>query len=246
MAYIVFHELKYTLKTLFPFNNYYYLCIYLLIIENNEEIIYSFRFCGIEHVVASADCENVYRQYHSRRQGKHAGIPAREPYGACYCGLSGGGYSHLSMQNEGTDWVGYFNGQGIAYGVLTYRMPKGDRTIPMSDAQDAVRMMRDSAAVWGINRNDVGIMGFSAGGHLASTTATHAPIESRPDFQILFYPVISMDEKQTHKGSVVGFLGDRRGDEKLVRQFSNDKQVRRHVTPPAILIMAGDDRPYLR
>ncbi len=164
------------------------------------------------------------------------------PTGRAIVGCPGGGYSHLSMQNEGTDWVGYFNGQGIAYGVLTYRMPKGDRTIPMSDAQDAVRMMRDSAAVWGINRNDVGIMGFSAGGHLASTTATHAPIESRPDFQILFYPVISMDEKQTHKGSVVGFLGDRRGDEKLVRQFSNDKQVRRHVTPPAILIMAGDDR----
>ncbi len=164
------------------------------------------------------------------------------PTGRAIVGCPGGGYSHLSMQNEGTDWVEYFNGQGIAYGVLTYRMPKGDRTIPMSDAQDAVRMMRDSAAVWGINRNDVGIMGFSAGGHLASTTATHAPIESRPDFQILFYPVISMDEKQTHKGSVVGFLGDRRGDEKLVRQFSNDKQVRRHVTPPAILIMAGDDR----
>ncbi len=164
------------------------------------------------------------------------------PTGRAVVGCPGGGYSHLSMQNEGTDWVEYFNSQGIAYGVLTYRMPKGDRTIPMSDAQNAVKTMRDSSAVWGVNPNDVGIMGFSAGGHLASTTATHAPICSRPDFQILFYPVISMNEKVTHKGSVVGFLGDGRNDEKLVRAFSNDRQVRSHQTPPAILLMAGDDR----
>lgn len=153
----------------------------------------------------------------------------------------GGGYSHLSMQNEGTDWASFFNSQGIIFGVLKYRMPGGDRTIPMSDAQAAVKMMRDSAQVWGVNPYDVGIMGFSAGGHLASTTATHAPIVSRPNFQILFYPVISMDERQTHKGSVVGFLGDKRSDEKLVRAFSNDKQVASHTTPPAIIIYAGDD-----
>lgn len=161
--------------------------------------------------------------------------------GKAIVGCPGGGYSHLSMQNEGTDWVEYFNRQGIAYGVLTYRMPKGDRSLPMSDAQNAVRMMRDSAAVWGVNPYDVGIMGFSAGGHLASTTATHAPQEARPDFQILFYPVISMDERQTHKGSVMGFLGNGRGDEKLVREFSNDKQVRRHQTPPAFIALSEDD-----
>ena len=164
------------------------------------------------------------------------------PTGRAVVGCPGGGYSHLSMQNEGTDWVDYFNSQGIAYCVLKYRMPKGDRTIPMSDAQNAIRMVRDSAEAWRVNPYDVGIMGFSAGGHLASTTATHAPAEARPDFQILFYPVISMNERQTHKGSVVGFLGDSRSDERLVREFSNDKQVRRHQTPPAIIIMAGDDR----
>lgn len=163
------------------------------------------------------------------------------PTGRAIVGCPGGGYSHLSMQNEGTDWVEYFNSRGIAYCVLTYRMPKGDRTIPMSDAQNAIRTVRDSAEVWHVSPYDVGIMGFSAGGHLASTTATHAPIEARPDFQILFYPVISMDERLTHKGSVVGFLGDNRSDEKLVRQFSNDKQVSKHKTPPALIIMAGDD-----
>ena len=164
------------------------------------------------------------------------------PTGRAIVGCPGGGYSHLSMQNEGTDWAEYFNRQGIAYCVLTYRMPKGDRSLPMSDAQNAICTVRDSAEAWRVNPYDVGIMGFSAGGHLASTTATHAPIEARPDFQILFYPVISMDERVTHKGSVVNFLGDGRRDDKLVKEFSNDKQVRRHQTPPAFIVMAGDDR----
>lgn len=164
-----------------------------------------------------------------------------QPSGRAIVGCPGGGYSHLSMQNEGTDWAEYFNRQGIAYCVLTYRMPKGDRTIPMTDAQNAIRTVRDSAQAWGVSPYDVGIMGFSAGGHLASTTATHAPQEARPDFQILFYPVISMDERLTHKGSVVGFLGDQRNDEKLVNEFSNEKQVRTHRTPPSIILMAGDD-----
>lgn len=165
-----------------------------------------------------------------------------QPSGRAIVGCPGGGYSHLSMQNEGTDWAGFFNSKGIAYCVLTYRMPKGDRTIPMSDAQNAIRTVRDSAAAWHVSPYDVGIMGFSAGGHLASTTATHAPQEARPDFQILFYPVISMDEKLTHKGSVVGFLGDGRGDGKLVNEFSNERRVRKHQTPPAIILMAADDR----
>ncbi len=166
----------------------------------------------------------------------------QNPTGRAIVDCPGGGYSHLSMQNEGTDWAEYFNRQGIAFCVLKYRMPGGDRSLPMSDAQNAIRTVRDSAAAWGVNPYDVGIMGFSAGGHLASTTATHAPIDARPDFQILFYPVISMDERVTHKGSCVNFLGDGRRDEKLVREFSNDKQVGKHRTPPALIIMAGDDR----
>ncbi len=164
------------------------------------------------------------------------------PSGRAIVDCPGGGYSHLSMQNEGTDWAQYFNQKGIAFCVLTYRMPKGDGALPMADAQNAIRMVRDSASVWGVNPYDVGIMGFSAGGHLASTTATHAPIETRPNFQILFYPVISMDERVTHKGSVVGFLGDRRSDENMVKAYSNDKQVRKHETPPAFVLMAADDK----
>ena len=131
---------------------------------------------------------------------------------------------------------------GIAYFVLTYRMPNGDRNIPLSDAYNAIKTVRDSSTVWNINPYDVGIMGFSAGGHLASTVSTHAPWESRPDFSILFYPVISMKESDTHKGSVLGFLGDARSDEKLINEYSNDRQVRCHTTPPAIILLANDDR----
>ena len=154
----------------------------------------------------------------------------------------GGGYSHLSMQNEGHDWAPWFNQQGIAYFVLTYRMPKGDRTIPMGDAQQAIRTVRDSAKVWGINPEDVGIMGFSAGGHLASTVSTHSELDCRPNFSILFYPVISMNERETHSGSVNGFLGKDKKDKQLVREFSNQNAVRRHLTPPAIILLANDDR----
>ena len=146
----------------------------------------------------------------------------------------GGGYSHLAMQHEGHDWAEFYNNQGIAFAVLKYRMPKGDRNIPLSDAYNALRTVRDSAKVWHLNPNNVGIQGFSAGGHLASAVSTHAPMDVRPNFSILFYPVISMDERLTHKGSCVGFLGDKRKDEKLVKEWSSDKAVRRHLVPPTL------------
>ena len=175
-------------------------------------------------------------------KSKIEGYLPQQPTGRAIVDCPGGGYSHLSMQNEGHDWAEFFNRQGIAFFVLTYRMPGGDRTISMSDAWAAIRTVRDSAAAWGVNPYDVGIMGFSAGGHLASTIATHSPIDVRPNFQILFYPVISMKERETHKGSCVGFLGENRNDERLVKEFSNQNAVRLHETPPALLLFAADDR----
>ena len=171
------------------------------------------------------------------------GYLPEQPTGRAIVGCPGGGYSHLSMQNEGHDWAEYFNRQGIAYFVLTYRMPQGDRTIPMSDAQTALRTVRDSSALWRINPRDVGIMGFSAGGHLASTVSTHSEWAERPDFSILFYPVVSMNERETHRGSVDGFLGpEGKKNEQLVKAFSNQNAVRRHLTPPAVILLANDDR----
>ena len=87
----------------------------------------------------------------------------------------------------------FFNEQGIAAIVLKYRMPNGNREVPMSDAYEAIRYAKEHASEWNINPDCIGIMGFSAGGHLASTVATHASEELRPAFQILFYPVISME-----------------------------------------------------
>lgn len=153
----------------------------------------------------------------------------------------GGGYSHLAIDHEGHDWAPYFNEKGIAYFVLKYRMPNGDRSIPMGDACQAMRMVRDSAAVWGINPMDVGIMGFSAGGHLASTVSTHAEFDARPNFSILFYPVISMDKKVSHHGSCENFLGKDQANPDLVRSFSNQNSVEGHLTPRAYIIMANDD-----
>ena len=163
--------------------------------------------------------------------------------GKAIVGVPGGGYSVLSNSHEGylaSDWL---NQQGIAYFVVNYRLPDGDRTKPMGDVEQGIRIVRDSAQAWGINPHDVGIMGFSAGGHLASVISTHSDFDVRPDFTILFYPVISMDERVSHKWSCRNFLGEEgQKDPKLVREFSTDKAVRRHLTPPAIIIMASDDR----
>ncbi len=163
--------------------------------------------------------------------------------GKAIVGVPGGGYSVLSNSHEGYLASEWLNQQGIAYFVVNYRLPNGDRSKPVGDVEHGIRIVRDSAQTWGINPHDVGIMGFSAGGHLASVISTHSDFDVRPDFTILFYPVISMDERVSHKWSCRNFLGEEgQKDSKLVRDFSTDQAVRRHLTPPAIIIMASDDR----
>lgn len=167
----------------------------------------------------------------------------QKPSGKAVVGIPGGGYSMLSNTHEGTQAAEWMNGQGIAYFVVNYRLPHGDRSKPISDVEQAMRIVRDSAQAWGIHPHDVGIMGFSAGGHLASVISTHSPFEVRPDFTILFYPVISMDEKVSHKWSCRNFLGEEgQKDARLVKEFSTNRAVRRHLTPPACIITASDDR----
>jgi acetyl esterase/lipase len=164
------------------------------------------------------------------------------PSGKAVVGVPGGGYSVLSNTHEGTMASDWMNKQGIAYFVVNYRLPNGDRTIPMGDVQKGIRIVRDSASVWGINPHDVGIMGFSAGGHLASVVSTLSDFDARPDFSILFYPVISMDERVSHKWSCINFLGEEgHKDPQLVRQYSTNNAVRRHLTPPAFIVMSSDD-----
>ena len=155
----------------------------------------------------------------------------------------GGGYSHLSMSNEGTDWAPFFNGLGIAAIVLKYRMPHGDYRVPVSDAEEAMLTVRRNAAEWKINAADVGIMGFSAGGHLASTIATHADAAALPNFQILFYPVITMMPDITHRGSHDNLLGQK-PKKKMEIEYSNDRQVSR-LTPRAWIALSDDDGAVL-
>lgn len=159
--------------------------------------------------------------------------------GRAVVALPGGGYSHLALKHEGHDWAPFFNEQGIAYAVVTYNMPNGNPSLPNTDAENAVKLLRDSAEVWNIAPDQIGIMGSSAGGHLASTVATHAPAESRPNFQILFYPVITMDRSYTHGGSHNNLLG-KDADETLEVAYSNEKQVTPD-TPRAIILLSSDD-----
>ena len=162
--------------------------------------------------------------------------PAKTPNGQAIIACPGGGYAGIASTHEGHDMAAWFNTQGITYAVLHYRMPYGNHEIPLSDAHQAIRYLRKNASKWGIQK--LGIMGFSAGGHLASTAATHFDSETRPDFQILFYPVVTMGEG-THQGSKNLLLGEHPGEE-LVKLYSNELQVSGQ-TPPAFLLHSSND-----
>jgi acetyl esterase/lipase len=166
----------------------------------------------------------------------------------------GGGYHVLVAGREGTKIAKAFNEAGIAAFVLKYRLPDDKSmtdksTAPLQDAQQAIRTIRERASEWNIDPNKIGIMGFSAGGHLAATAATHFKnsfIENkkgtslRPDFMILVYPVISFSDSIGHLGSRDNLLGKSAASEKI-RFFSNEFHVT-ESTPPAFITLAGDDR----
>lgn len=151
----------------------------------------------------------------------------------------GGGYSHLAMDHEGYEWASFFNERGIALIVLKYRMPHANPDVPISDAKEALRVVRENAQKWNIDPQKVGIMGSSAGGHLASTVSTHSDMLTAPAFQILFYPVITFDYKYTHQGSRHNLIGKNAAQE-LVTLYSNEKQAS-NQTPPAIMLLSDDD-----
>jgi acetyl esterase/lipase len=182
-------------------------------------------------------------------------LPEKEKAtGAAVVICPGGGYSVIVFQGEGVSTAKEFAKNGIAAFVLKYRLPDDstmlDKKIgPLQDAQQAIKVVRENAAKWGINPNKIGIMGFSAGGHLASTEATHFEkpyIENsnhtslRPDFQILVYPVISMQDSLTHSDSRTKLLG-KNPPKKILDEFSNEMQVNK-TTPPAYITHAADDK----
>ncbi len=153
----------------------------------------------------------------------------------------GGGYGGVSQIKEGSDVAKWFNELGVSAFVLYYRMPNGHYQIPLKDAQTALNIIHRRAKEWNINKNKIGIMGFSAGGHLASTVGTHFKSKTeRPAFMILGYPVVTMDSTYTHKGSRTNLLG-KKPSEELVKFYSNELQVTKK-TPPTFIVHARDDK----
>ena len=165
--------------------------------------------------------------------------PAK-PNGMTILMCPGGGYARPAMNHEGHDMASWFNTQGITYAVLKYRMPNGNREVPLSDAEQAIRIIRQHAKEWGINPNQVGVMGASAGGHLAASLSTlYSSDETRPDFQILLYPVISMVPGITHGGSRKNLLGDNPTKE-LEDAYSLERRVSPR-SPQAFIVLSADD-----
>lgn len=180
-------------------------------------------------------------------------IPEK-PNGTSILICPGGGYTFLAINKEGYKVAQWLNTLGIMAFVLKYRLPSddimNDKSIgPLQDAQEAMRFIRRHAEKWYLNTNKVGVIGFSAGGHLASTLSTHYndlvykendSISAKPDFSILVYPVISMDEKIAHKGSRNRLLGTNPSIA-LIEKFSNEKQID-SLTSPAFLVHASNDQ----
>lgn len=179
--------------------------------------------------------------------------PAGTSNGTAVIICPGGGYTHLAFTHEGTDVARMLNGMGITAFLLKYRLPNDETMVdkkigPVQDAQRAIQLVRQRAADWGVDAGRVGILGFSAGGHLASTAGTHFTtafidnknnISLRPDFMVLLYPVISFDDNYGHRGSRDALLG-LHPDTTLIHEYSNDLQVTA-ATPPTFIIHAEDD-----
>jgi acetyl esterase/lipase len=166
----------------------------------------------------------------------------------------GGGYTHLAMTHEGTDVAKWLNSLGITAFLLKYRLPSDetmvDKTIgPLQDAQRAIQLVRQRAGEWGVDAGKVGILGFSAGGHLASTAGTHflqttiddsGQVSLRPDFMVLLYPVISFSDSIGHRGSRDALIGTH-PDAALIQAYSNERQVTAQ-TPPTFIVHCEDDK----
>ncbi len=178
--------------------------------------------------------------------------PAGKATGAAVVVCPGGGYQVVAADHEGKQVAEWLNSLGVSAFVLQYRLgPRYRHPVPLQDAQRAIRLVRSRAQEWGVDPTRIGILGFSAGGHLASTAATHFddgradaadPVErqgSRPDFAVLCYAVISLYDPSAHSGSRRSLLGDP-ADPALVEQLSNERQVTAR-TPPTFVWHTADD-----
>lgn len=152
----------------------------------------------------------------------------------------GGGYEMLAIDHEGHLMAEWFAKQGLVAVVLKYRMPEGNHLIPLSDAEQAISFIRSKAVEWKLDPRRTGVVGSSAGGHLAASLCTLAKDQNRPDFAVLFYPVISFDDRLTHAGSKRNLLGSLLHDKEWVDHYSLDKQIDAK-TPPTLIFFSDDD-----
>lgn len=206
----------------------------------------------------SISAENLEEEV-DQKTLKNVSIPTitkytpEKPNGTSIIVCPGGGYASLVMKKEGYRMADYLTKLGITVFILKYRLPSdrimSDKSIgPLQDAQQTVKLVRENAVTWGLDPNKIGMMGFSAGGHLAAmagTNFTKPLIENtnntslRPDFLVLVYPLISFQENLLHPGSLNRLLGEKPDPEKI-KLFSNELQVT-HQTPPTFLTHASDD-----
>ncbi len=153
--------------------------------------------------------------------------------------IPGGLYDKINIETEGLDWVPFFKKMGYTTAVLKYRLPHGNEKVPVADVERAMTILRANVKKWGIKDNGIGMMGFAAGGHLASYMATHYKNEMKPDFQILMYPVITMMDGFANNEARTNLLGDS-PKKKTDRNYSSDMHVTR-ITPRALVMLSDDD-----
>ena len=207
--------------------------------------------------VEVSDSSDIVRISKVQSPGIAVYLPSRKnATGQAVVICPGGGYRILAYDWEGTDIAKWLNAHGIAAVILKYRLPTSLSNIiphqsPLMDAQRAMRLVRHHAGNWNIHPDKIGIMGFSAGGHLAATLGTHFDevhfgpvsaidsVDCRPDFMILMYPVITFSKPFMHRGSKEALIG-KNPDPSLVDYYSNELHVK-HNTPPAFIVHAGDD-----
>ncbi len=151
----------------------------------------------------------------------------------------GGGYSMVALSHEGLQIAEMLSARGITAGVLKYRMPNTHREVPLEDAEEALRLLRERSGEYGFSVDSVGIVGSSAGGHLAASASNLLSESAAPNFTILLYPVISSEPQHTHMGSFKQLLGEG-APESLRVQYSMDKRVTAN-TPPAFIVLSDDD-----
>ena len=166
-----------------------------------------------------------------------------KPTGAAVIICPGGGYGSLAYDKEGTDVAAWLASNGIAGLILKYRLPRGApgdaEPVPLQDARQAMRLAKIKALEWRLDAARIGIMGFSAGGHLASTLATHFTDADRPAFALLIYPVVTFSGANAHAGSRDNLLG-KNADALLIARYCNERHVTAK-TPPTFLVHASDD-----